>query len=95
MSARARDWSTGEQGSAIASDAAVRAALAEAVAAYERRFARIYIVCASGRRAGELLSDIEARLRNDPEHELRVAMLEQGKITALRLRKLVGVEEET
>lgn len=95
VSARARDWSTGEQGSAIASDAAVRAALAEAVAAYERRFGRIYIVCASGRSAGELLSDIEARLRNDPEHELRVAMLEQGKITALRLRKLVGVEEET
>jgi 2-oxo-4-hydroxy-4-carboxy--5-ureidoimidazoline (OHCU) decarboxylase len=41
------------------------------------------------------LSDIEARLRNDPEHERTVAMREQGRITALRLRKLVGVEEES
>jgi 2-oxo-4-hydroxy-4-carboxy-5-ureidoimidazoline decarboxylase len=52
-------------------------------------------VCASGRSAGELLSDIEARLGNDPEHERTVAMREQGKITALRLRKLVGSEEES
>jgi 2-oxo-4-hydroxy-4-carboxy-5-ureidoimidazoline decarboxylase len=69
--------------------------LAEAVAGYERRFGWIYIVCASGRSAGELLSDIEARLGNDPEHERTVAMREQGKITALRLRKLVGSEEES
>jgi 2-oxo-4-hydroxy-4-carboxy-5-ureidoimidazoline decarboxylase len=95
VSAQARDWSAGEQGAAISSDAATRTELAEAVASYERRFGRIYMVCASGLSAGELLADIGARLRNDPEHERRVAMREQGKITALRLRKLVGAEEES
>lgn len=93
VSARARDWSAGEQGAALPSEAATHAALAEAIAAYERRFERIYIVCASGLTAEELLADIEARLRNDPEHERTVAVREQGKITALRLRKLVGAEE--
>lgn len=95
VSARARDWSAREQGAAAPSDPATRTALAEAGTEYERRFGRIYIVCASGRSAGELLADIEARLRNDPEHERTVAMREQEKITALRLRKLVGVEEES
>lgn len=95
VSARARDWSAGEQGAAIPPDTATRTVLAEAIAAYERRFGRIYIVCASGRGAGDLLADVEARLRNDPEQERMVAMLEQGKITTLRLRKLVGAEEES
>jgi 2-oxo-4-hydroxy-4-carboxy-5-ureidoimidazoline decarboxylase len=95
VSARARDWSAGEQAAASEENAGARTALAEAVAGYERRFGWIYIVCASGRSAGELLSDIEARLGNDPEHERTVAMWEQGKITALRLRKLVGSEEES
>ncbi len=93
VSPRERDWSAGEQSAANSSDAATHTALAEAVASYERRFGRIYIVCASGRSAGELLVDVEARLRNDPEHERAVAMREQGEITRLRLRKLVGAEE--
>lgn len=92
-SAAARDWSAGEQSAAGHSDASDRARLAAAGAEYERRFGRIYIVCASGRSAGELLADLEARLGNDPEQERMVAMTEQGKITRLRLAKLVGSEE--
>jgi 2-oxo-4-hydroxy-4-carboxy-5-ureidoimidazoline decarboxylase len=93
VSPTARAWSAGEQGAADRSGAEDRAALAAGGAAYERRFGRIYIVCASGRSAAEMLADVEARLGNDPEQERLVAMKEQGKITELRLRKLVAAEE--
>jgi 2-oxo-4-hydroxy-4-carboxy-5-ureidoimidazoline decarboxylase len=89
VSATARAWSAGEQGAAGDAGAAARAALAEANEAYERRFGRIYLVCAAGRRAEDLLADIESRMRNDPERERAVAMDEQRKITRLRLRALI------
>jgi 2-oxo-4-hydroxy-4-carboxy-5-ureidoimidazoline decarboxylase len=93
VSPTARAWSAGEQDAADRSGAEERAALAAASVAYELRFGRIYIVCASGRSAAEMLADLETRLGNDPERERLVAMKEQGKITALRLRKLVAAEE--
>ena len=68
----------------------VRQALANANREYERRFGYIYIVCASGRTAGELLATATERLRNDPDVELAVAADEQRKITRLRLEKLLG-----
>ncbi len=90
MSTSARTWSVGEQGGLARADAAARAALAEANGAYERRFGRIYLVCAAGRNAEDLLQDIEARMRNDPERELAVAVEEQRKITGRRLQALIG-----
>jgi OHCU decarboxylase len=90
VSASAQAASAAEQGAVARADAAARAALAEANQSYERRFGRIYIVCASGRTAEELLTDVEARMRNDPERERAVAAEEQRKITGLRLRALVG-----
>jgi 2-oxo-4-hydroxy-4-carboxy-5-ureidoimidazoline decarboxylase len=90
VSAAARAWSAGEQGAAAGADGSTRAALAEANRAYERRFGRIYLVCASGRSAEDLLADLETRMRNDPERERAVAVEEQRKITRLRLRALVG-----
>jgi 2-oxo-4-hydroxy-4-carboxy-5-ureidoimidazoline decarboxylase len=90
VSAAARAWSAGEQSNMARAAAATRAAMAEANAAYQRRFGRMYIVCAAGRSAEELLADVEARMRNDPESERSVAAEEQRKITSLRLRSLVG-----
>jgi 2-oxo-4-hydroxy-4-carboxy-5-ureidoimidazoline decarboxylase len=89
VSGTASAWSAGEQRAAT-EDAAVRRRLAEANGEYERRFGRIYIVCATGRSAREVLADLEARLDHEPERELAVAAEEQRKITALRLHKLVG-----
>jgi OHCU decarboxylase len=93
VSATAQAWSAGEQGTAASSGATARAALAEANTAYEQRFGRIYLVCAAGRTAEELLADISARMRNDPERERAVAVEEQRKITRLRLGSLIGIEE--
>jgi 2-oxo-4-hydroxy-4-carboxy-5-ureidoimidazoline decarboxylase len=93
VSATARAWSVGEQRGVTQASSATRAALAEANQAYQRRFGRIYIVCAAGRSAEELLADIERRMENEPELERAVAAEEQRKITALRLRSLLGAPE--
>ena len=87
----ARGWSADEQrGTSSASDA-TRRALAEANADYERRFGYIFLVCATGKSADEMLALLRQRLTNDPATELRVAAGEQAKITRLRLEKLFRV----
>jgi 2-oxo-4-hydroxy-4-carboxy-5-ureidoimidazoline decarboxylase len=63
--------------------------LAHANAAYERRFGYIFIVCATGKSAEEVLDLLTARLKNDPVVEVRIAAGEQAKITELRLQQLV------
>jgi 2-oxo-4-hydroxy-4-carboxy-5-ureidoimidazoline decarboxylase len=56
--------------------------------AYAEKFGYIFIVCASGKSAGEMLALLRARLTNDAETEVRVAAGEQAKITRLRLQRL-------
>lgn len=83
-------WSHGEQrGVAGASDAVLKA-LATANRAYRARFGYIFIVCASGKSAEEMLTLVERRLHHEPELELGVAAAEQAKITRLRLQKLAA-----
>lgn len=55
---------------------------------YEQRFGYIFIVCATGKSAGEMLALLKSRLENDTAAELRIAAAEQLKITRLRLEKL-------
>ncbi|HEX6746665.1 MAG TPA: 2-oxo-4-hydroxy-4-carboxy-5-ureidoimidazoline decarboxylase [Longimicrobium sp.] len=90
QTAQAAAWSAQEQAGAASAGEDVAAALAEGNRAYERRFGRIYIVCATGKTAEEMLSILRARLDNDPRTELRVAAGEQAKITRLRLDKLIA-----
>ena len=56
---------------------------------YQDRFGFIFIVCASGKSAKEMLSLLQSRLPNNREEELEIAMGEQNKITKLRLQKLI------
>ena len=60
-------------------------ALAEGNRAYEERFGYIFIVCATGKTADEMLALLRARVANDPHTELLIAAGEQAKITELRL----------
>jgi OHCU decarboxylase len=85
--ARAAGWSAGEQAAARATGS-VQDELARVNRDYERRFGHIYIVCASGRSASELLDVARSRLANEPAAELRVAAAEQHRITRLRLARL-------
>lgn len=50
----------------------------------------IYIVCATGKSADEMLAILESRINNKPEEELKTAAAEQSKITKLRLEKLLA-----
>jgi 2-oxo-4-hydroxy-4-carboxy-5-ureidoimidazoline decarboxylase len=83
-------WSAGEQ-SAANPDAATQEALAAANREYEQKFDRIFIVCATGKSAEEMLSILQARLVNDPATELKEAAEQQSQITQIRLRKWLGV----
>jgi len=89
QSAAEARWSSGEQAGAQSADAAARAALIDVNREYEARFGHIYIVCATGKSAEELLALARARLGNDAETELRVAAGELEKIMQLRLDKLL------
>lgn len=80
------DLSSKEQSGVSGAGEDVLTALADANAAYRERFGFIFIVCATGKSAGEMLQLLRARLPNDRATELRNAAEEQAKITALRLR---------
>ena len=83
------DWSSGEQsGMQEASEETIQA-LKVANAQYLDRFGYIFIVCATGKSAEEMLGIIQARLPNDPETELLIAAKEQEYITTIRLEKLL------
>ena len=83
------EWSRREQAGLDGASAAMRRALAEGNRAYEERFGHVFLLCATGKSAAEMLAELTSRLANDPGRELRIAAGEQAKITRLRLEKLV------
>ena len=64
-------------------------ALADGNAEYESKFGFIFIVCATGKSAEEMLQLLQDRLKNTTEEELHIAMGEQQKITIIRFKKLL------
>ncbi|MFQ5680086.1 MAG: 2-oxo-4-hydroxy-4-carboxy-5-ureidoimidazoline decarboxylase [Gemmatimonadota bacterium] len=81
-------WSREEQAGVASAGETTSRALAVGNRAYEARFGHVFLICATGKTAEEMLRALEERLRNDPETELRVAAAEQAEITRLRLEKL-------
>ena len=65
----------------------VRRTLADGNRAYEEKFRRIFIVCATEKTPEEILKILERRLHNDEEAELHEAAEQQRQITLLRLKK--------
>lgn len=90
--ARAASWSRQEQAGVASADAELLAQLAAANVAYEQRFGHVYLVCASGRSAAELLEVCRVRLEHDPATERGVVLDELAKINRLRLIKLLSQE---
>ncbi|HRH36175.1 MAG TPA: 2-oxo-4-hydroxy-4-carboxy-5-ureidoimidazoline decarboxylase [Catalimonadaceae bacterium] len=86
--AKTKTWAAGEQSGVDGADSDVIAELAKANADYERKFRFIFIVCATGKSAEEMLKMLKTRLNNKREQELLIAMTEQNKITHIRLDKL-------
>jgi 2-oxo-4-hydroxy-4-carboxy-5-ureidoimidazoline decarboxylase len=83
------DWAAGEQGSVQTATPEVLEALAEGNRKYKERFGYIFIVCATGKSAHEMLAMLQERLVNDPKTEINIAADEQNKITKLRIEKLL------
>jgi OHCU decarboxylase len=87
-----RRWAEGEQAGARVAAESVKAKLAERNHAYREKFGYIFIVCATGKSADEMLALLEQRLQNDSAQELTMAAEQQRLITRLRLEKLLTVE---
>ncbi len=79
-----------EQAQVAAAGGDVRAQLAVKNREYDEKFGYVYLVCASGRSAEELLAILTDRLHNDPETERRVMRSELAKINRLRLTRLLS-----
>jgi OHCU decarboxylase len=80
-------WSTQEQSQVRAAQDTLLDAIARKNREYEQRHGFIYIVCASGRPAEELLAILDRRLANPTDMEIKEAAEQQRQITQLRLRK--------
>ena len=85
-----KQWSGQEQSGVQNAAQETLAELAQLNRAYEEKFGFIFIVCATGKSAAEMLAILRERLRNEREVELEIAAAEQAKITELRLKKLVN-----
>lgn len=88
--ARTRELSSREQSGMAAADDQQRRALVEANAAYEKKFGHVFLICATGKSAGQMLGALAGRIGNTPQAELAIAAGEQRKITRLRLERLVN-----
>jgi 2-oxo-4-hydroxy-4-carboxy-5-ureidoimidazoline decarboxylase len=80
-------WAMQEQKKVADADDAVKIALAEGNREYEQKFGHIFIVCATGKSAAQMLEILQNRMNNDAEAELREAAEQQRQITQIRLRK--------
>ncbi len=85
--ARTEAWTRSEQGQVREATEEVLQGLAIGNQAYLEKFGYIFIVCATGKSAAEMLSLLQTRLLNDPERELPIAAEQQRQIIRIRLDK--------
>ena len=85
--AQSASWSAQEQSGATGGEDAVKIALADGNREYEKRFGHIFIVCATGKSAAEILGILRRRLKNDAQTELQEAAEQQRQITQIRLKR--------
>src|SRR6476620_9753899 len=77
-----------QAGVAVATSETIEA-LAKANTDYENKNGFIFIVCATGKSATEMLALLNDRLQNTAEEELHIAMGEQQKISIIRFKKML------
>jgi 2-oxo-4-hydroxy-4-carboxy-5-ureidoimidazoline decarboxylase len=88
-----QQWSAGEQAGVESGNEETLQRLAEGNAKYLQRFGYVFIICATGLSAAEMLAQLELRLHNDEGSELIIASAQQRKITQLRMEKLAAESE--
>ncbi|HUL44229.1 MAG TPA: 2-oxo-4-hydroxy-4-carboxy-5-ureidoimidazoline decarboxylase [Bacteroidota bacterium] len=87
----AGELAAGEQSGVSGTPETTLKMLSEGNALYEAKFGYIFIVCATGKSADEMLRLLNERLDNRPLEEIRIAAAEQAKITRLRIQKLLSL----
>jgi allantoicase len=83
-------WSKQEQSGVAAAADTTLAELAAINERYFDKFGYIFIVCATGKSAAEMLDLATARIGNDADQEIAIAAEEQRKITRIRLAKMLS-----
>ena len=86
--ASTRNWSANEQAGVEVAEEQILDKLKSGNEKYFQRFGYVFLVCATGKSALEMLYLLEARINNSPEEEFQIAQLEQQKIMLLRLDKM-------
>jgi 2-oxo-4-hydroxy-4-carboxy-5-ureidoimidazoline decarboxylase len=81
-------WSAREQAGVEGAAADVLEELADENNRYVERFGYLFIVCATGKTAEQMLAMLRQRLSNDPGIEIKIAAAEQAKITRIRLERI-------
>jgi 2-oxo-4-hydroxy-4-carboxy-5-ureidoimidazoline decarboxylase len=84
------EWAAGEQSSVTQASSDIIETLARWNARYQEKFGYIFIICATGKTAKEILAMLATRLSHNKEEEIKTAMVEQFKITEIRLKKLLA-----
>lgn len=83
-------WTSQEQAGVGAAQEATLKNLIKFNEEYEAKFDHVFLICATGKPAAEMLKALQERIQNSPEQELKNACVEQSKITKIRLQKLLG-----
>lgn len=78
-----------EQGQVLQASEAVLMELHQLNKQYLNKFGFIFIVCATGKSAAEMLALLKQRIDNSRAQEIHIAAQEQAKIIEIRLRKLL------
>ena len=86
-------WAEVEQSGVVSSNEKTLQDLAKGNQEYENKFGFIFIVCATGRSAEEMLADLNSRIDHSKDEEIKIAAAEQLKITKLRLERLFEINE--
>lgn len=84
------NWAENEQKGVKVAEQSVLEDLAKFNEEYFEKFGYIFIVCATGKTADEMLSLLQERLSNSASDEIKIASIEQSKITKIRLEKLLS-----
>jgi 2-oxo-4-hydroxy-4-carboxy-5-ureidoimidazoline decarboxylase len=84
------EWSRQEQRGIDSAASDVAGSIRRLNIDYERKFGWIFIICATGKSANEMLAALTSRIENGSERELEIAADEQAKIMHLRLDKLLS-----
>lgn len=85
-----KKWASGEQAGVNNANYQTLHELTDLNQKYESKFGYIFIVCATGKSAEEMLAILKSRINNNQKDEIKIAAEEQNKITKIRLEKLLN-----